>query len=84
MAPVLERLARTPWPIASLASSGIKAFNSAPEDAEQIEATFAAKLAAIPAENEETGTAKIGRERRLVEKSSMPQIDNAAMPDAPP
>jgi len=53
-------------------------------DAEQIEATFAAKLAAIPAENEETGTAKIGRERRLVEKSSMPQIDNAAMPDAPP
>ena len=28
-APDLERLARTPWPIASLASSGIKAFNSA-------------------------------------------------------
>ena len=29
MAPDFERLARTPWPIASLASSGIKAFNSA-------------------------------------------------------
>ncbi len=29
MAPDLERLARTPWPIASLASSGIKALSSA-------------------------------------------------------
>ena len=38
-------------------------------DAEQIEATFAAKLAAIPAENEKTGAAKTGRERRLVMKT---------------
>ena len=28
MAPDLEHLARMPWPVASLASSGIKAFNS--------------------------------------------------------
>ena len=28
MAPDFERLARMPWPIASLASSGIKPFNS--------------------------------------------------------
>ena len=28
MAPDLDRLARTPWPFASLASSGISAFNS--------------------------------------------------------
>ena len=29
MAPDFERLARTPWPIASLASSGIRPFSSA-------------------------------------------------------
>ena len=29
MAPDFERLARMPWPIASLASSGIRAFSSA-------------------------------------------------------
>src|SRR6516165_5700784 len=28
MAPAFDRLARTPWPIASLASSGIRAFSS--------------------------------------------------------
>ena len=48
-------------------------------DAEQIEATFAAKLAAIPAENEKTGAAKTGRERRLVEKASTPQIDKSML-----
>jgi hypothetical protein len=48
-------------------------------DAEQIEATFAAKLAAIPAENEKTGAAKPGRERRLVEKTITPQIDKSML-----
>jgi ERF superfamily len=48
-------------------------------DAEQIEATFAARLAAIPAENEKTGAAKTGRERRLVEKTSTPQIDKSLL-----
>ena len=44
-------------------------------DAEQIEGAFAVKLAAIPAESEKTGAAKTGRERRLVKKTSTPQID---------
>src|SRR6516225_2090572 len=48
-------------------------------DAEQIEATFAAKLAAIPAENEKTGAAKTGRGRKLVEKTSTPQIDKSML-----
>jgi len=48
-------------------------------DAEQIEATFAAKLAAIPAENEKTGAAKTGRGRKLVEKTSTPEIDKSML-----
>jgi hypothetical protein len=36
-------------------------------------------LAAIPAENEKTGAAKSGRERRLVEKTSRPQIDKSVL-----
>jgi hypothetical protein len=36
-------------------------------------------LAAIPAENEKTGAAKTGRERRLVEKTSTPQIDKSML-----
>ena len=48
-------------------------------DAEQIEAAFAAKLAAIPAENEKTGAATTGRERRLVEKTTTLQIDKSML-----
>ncbi len=48
-------------------------------DGGQVEEAFAAKLAGVPAENEKTGAAKIGRERRLVEKTSTSQIDKSML-----
>jgi hypothetical protein len=48
-------------------------------DAHQIEEAFAAKLAAISAENGKTRDAKTRRERRLAEKTGTPQIDKSVL-----